>query len=732
MVPFRRGGVLTAVLGVLAVLGVVVAQPTPSSAAAGAAAPIGGAVSPPATWTVQGSGFGHGVGMSQYGAYEMARQGRTVRDILSFYYQGTTYDAVTDTDQITVNLLEAVTSVRVASTAVGSGSGPFTITVGAGRLTATQSSVATFTRTATGVQLKCSGCTGGSSLSGASAVVTWVGLNDTTVARTRLDVAGPAETLGDAAGWYAGGRLRVVPATATSLHAVLDARLHDEYLDYIRESPWSWPSPALQAQAAAARTYAMRAVQSGLLTSCACHVRDTSASQVFGGYPASGDLPYWPLWRTAVRAAASATKGYVIRYAGTPIVAYYSSSNGGYTQNNEDVWGGTPQPYLRARSDPYSRTSANPRRWWSRDVGQSELAAAFGLPDIVSLDLSDRTAGHGVRLAEGTSSGGLTATVTGEQLRSRLGLSGTWVRHATVRVAGTDRYQIAEQVSSRVSASATEAVLVSAYSSAVYDGIVAGPLAGTVKGPLLFSGVNTLPSATLRELDRRAGVLRTVHIVGGTASISDAVAGQLRSRGLTVKRISGSSRFEVAANVAAAIKARHPVTGVFVASGRVPADGLAAAGVGAALYMPILFTDTTSVPAATAHALTALAPTEIRIAGGGASVPTSVRTALGAYASSVIRLDGHNPYEVAASVADYHRQFFADPYEIVVVSGADTAYAEGIAASALRRLTVRIGVTNLPAVTAAVLQGTGALETVVVVGTTTTVPDSPVVRAAES
>ena len=40
-------------------------------------------------YVFEGRGFGHGVGMSQYGAREQARQGYSYRDILAFYFDGT-------------------------------------------------------------------------------------------------------------------------------------------------------------------------------------------------------------------------------------------------------------------------------------------------------------------------------------------------------------------------------------------------------------------------------------------------------------------------------------------------------------------------------------------------------------------------------------------------------------------------------------------------------------------
>ena len=44
----------------------------------------------PISWTFVGSGYGHNVGLSQWGAYAMAQQGKTYEEILAFYYPGTT------------------------------------------------------------------------------------------------------------------------------------------------------------------------------------------------------------------------------------------------------------------------------------------------------------------------------------------------------------------------------------------------------------------------------------------------------------------------------------------------------------------------------------------------------------------------------------------------------------------------------------------------------------------
>src|SRR4051794_7646161 len=148
-------------------------------------------------------------------------------------------------------------------------------------------------------------------------------------------------------------------------------------------------------------------------------------------------------WAAAVRATAPGrSTGTVVTYAGTPIDAVYFSSDGGRTENSEDVWA-NPLPYLRSVADPWSSRPANPLASWSRTRTQKQVAAAFGLPDVVALDLSDRTAGGGVRVAVATSSSGRTARLSGGRLAGLLTLPSRWLGRPAARTAGADRYAVA-------------------------------------------------------------------------------------------------------------------------------------------------------------------------------------------------------------------------------------------------------------------------------------------------
>lgn len=665
-------------------------------------------------WVLHGAGWGHGIGMSQYGAYEMARDGRLASQILAHYYTGTTYDAVADDTNISVNIAASAQSATVVSSALATGGGAFRVGIqgATGTMSGAAGGQVTFSRSGSNVVATCGTCTTATTLIGAKLYLVWDTLaQDKTLMR-----------LGSTS--YRDGTMWVTPGPSTGINVVNAVRLHDEYLDYIYESPWSWPVEALKAQAAAARGYALTKVAAGIRSACACHVYNTTADQVYGGYPSSANAPYWPNWRSAVRATGSTTTGYVSRYQGKVIQAFYSSSSGGRTENNEDVWQGSPIPYLRGVSDPWSLRPSNPARAWRQVAGAGSMASVFGLPDIARLDLSRRTVNGGVLTAVATSSGGVQKSVRGDSLRmisaSGSSFSGrvnsTMIGRLTARVSGSDRYEVAANVAARIPVGAGAAVLASGEAAAAFDASVSGPLSAAVNGPLLLTRAASLPGPTLAELDRRSTSLKTVYVVGGPASVSEAVLQQLRDRGLTVERMSGATRFDVSANVAREIKALNgTVPQVVIASGEQIADALGASGPAAALGYPILLTRAASLPDQTVQALDDTGPTWAHIVGGYVSVSPTVQSQLVARGMTVRRHGGSDRYEVAAAVASYFRGALTNA-EVVMTSGADEALADSLAAGSLQRLMLLTRATSLPDPTVGYLQTTPLLETVTVVG----------------
>jgi stage II sporulation protein D len=641
-------------------------------------------------WALSGSGWGHGVGMSQYGAWEMARDGYTAPQILGHYYTDTTYDLVADTAVISVNLRSAVSSSTMTTSALSSGGGSVTVT--AGGTTMTGGVGATLTARAqsggSGVTVTCATCSPVTAVTGSRVAVQW---DDN---RTLLAVDGTR---------YKDGRVSVTRAgTTTNLNVVAQVRVHDEYLDYIAEMPWSWHSEALKAQAAAARGYALSALARGLRTSCDCHLFDTSVSQVFGGYPSSANLPYWPRWTGAVRAAGSADRGYVVRHNGAIIEAFYSSSSGGRTQNNEDVWGGTARPYLRSVSDPWSLRSSNSRATWTAQRDPAAMASAFGLTDVARVDLSNRYVSGAVARATATSSAGSARTITGAQLSSRLGLFSSYVTRHSIRHGGPDRYATAAAVASAIPVSASAVVIASGEPDSLIDATVGGPLAGAVGAPILLTRLGALPPATVAELDRRSGSLRTAYILGSEGTVSETVATALRARGLTVVRLGGPNRYATARLVAAEVAKHRSVTSVVVAAGFAIPDVVSSSGPSAALGQPILLTRPTTLSPDAAASLSALRPTTAYLVGNWVTgaAESSIRSSV----PTVTRLSGSDRFGTAAAIARHFAPRLPTYNRVVISSGLDANLVDAISAGPLAQPMLFVRPTSVPPATTEAVQ----------------------------
>ena len=137
----------------------------------------------------------------------------------------------------------------------------------------------------------------------------------------------------------------------------------NRYLRGLAEMPGSFANEALRAQAIAARSYALVAVQArgqhhgyGSWAGCNCAVYATVRDQVYAGYPKEQGY-YGSRWVGAVRGTGSL----VVRYGTRVVQAFYSSSSGGYTSSNSQ-WGSDPLPWFPSRSDdPYDRAAAPTR-----------------------------------------------------------------------------------------------------------------------------------------------------------------------------------------------------------------------------------------------------------------------------------------------------------------------------------------------------------------------------------
>ena len=376
-----------------------------------------------------GSGYGHGVGMSQIGARGQALESKTAVEILNYYYPGTAVTAYPDNQLIRVNIANLVSSVTL--NAVGSigeirlyqgdiplseSPEPFGIYPG--------DTTALFTNFAGSVVPALS-----------SPTAKFAAINPAPAWTVRWDSATTTALLtnGATATQYKYGQIvfKSVTNLLSSYLAVTNTlRLHDEYLYGLGEVPSSWPAAALEAQAIAARTYALGKL-SRLRVECDCNIYNTTVDQNFVGYAKETEAIYGIKWREAVdRTFVDENNALVVTLEGKPIQAFYFSSSGGVTQNVVDVWG-SPLPYLTGVPDPWSLDPTINRRYalWSRFVPQSVMAQAFLLPNVVSFTINSRTQTGSISSITAISSTGATATINGELFRARVKLPSTWIHN---------------------------------------------------------------------------------------------------------------------------------------------------------------------------------------------------------------------------------------------------------------------------------------------------------------
>lgn len=209
------------------------------------------------------------------------------------------------------------------------------------------------------------------------------------------------------------------------------------------------------------------------------------------------------------------------------------------------------------------------------------------------------------------------------------------------RIAGPDRVQTAI-AASRGTFGITETVTV-ASARDFPDALAAGPLAGSLDGPLLL--VDDEVTDELRRELFRLGALGAV-IVGGPDAVSAEVEAQLADAGLATRRAAGGDRYATAAAVAAELGA--PTGEAFVASGERFPDALTAVPVAASSQSPILLVEQGAVPTSTHDALAALGVERTVVVGGPVAVSDEVARAL----PSATRVAGLNRYQTSVAVAE--------------------------------------------------------------------------------
>lgn len=363
-----------------------------------------------AQYRVEGRGWGHGIGMSQYGADGYAEHGWTYDQIIEHYFTGTKVAArpADGPASLRVLLQSYLAPARVEMTSMG------TVSQGDRSWSLFAGDVVEFR--AVGQKISVVRVRGGASTTLGS------GTEDPQVVPA---VDGGVKIL------FAADHAR----SGTSFRGTLSAHRFEgkvsivntvPFEHYVRgvvpdEMPPSWHAEALKAQAVAARSYALTHIGTSFSW---FDVYSDTRSQVYGGRDAE---------EATTDAAVAATEGLVARIGGASgdvATTFFFSTSAGRTANNEDVWGSSPYSYLRSVPSPYEQSSKY-FLWTGDDVHRytpAQIIAKLGGVNgrFRGIDVPLHSSGYAdSAVVRGT---GGNRTIDADDVQVKLGLRSTFFR----------------------------------------------------------------------------------------------------------------------------------------------------------------------------------------------------------------------------------------------------------------------------------------------------------------
>jgi stage II sporulation protein D len=333
-----------------------------------------------AVFVVTGHGWGHGVGMSQYGAYGYAQHGFPYAKIVAHYFPGTTLGPAPAT-KVRVLLANGKSTLKLSSAddfrVKGSDGTAHTVTAG------------TYTFTPK-LKVKVDNAATAKPLTGP--LVFQPGPSPLQLGSRHYRGAIQVDVVA--------GKLRAIDIVGLEqyLYGVVPS-----------EMPFDWAPEALKAQAVVARSYALASLRSG----------------AFELYPDTRDQMYLGVdhEKPSTTAAVDATAGKVVLYNGKVAKTYFFSTSGGRTASAQDIWG-ADVPYLVSVPDPYDTISPY-HNWGPVTFDGGKLARALHIPGPVQdVQTALNSSGRVMSMTVSTPPG--PRTFDGIPLRRLLGLRSTW------------------------------------------------------------------------------------------------------------------------------------------------------------------------------------------------------------------------------------------------------------------------------------------------------------------
>ena len=375
------------------------------------------AVTKSRTFQLSGLGFGHGIGMSQFGAEGMGRLGKSYRQIVKFYYPGTNFATTQASRQITVGLSGVVRSTPQGSAVV--------VIDRPGIRAWNRGDAISLPRRVGGAPVTSYRVARGSSglavyaVSSARASKVKGGLTGAVTWGTSGHISESKVAVGSASSSNRRYRGFIeVKRGSSGVLAISRLRLEDYLRSVVsHEVPSSWTAAALRAQAVAARSYALMSQANSRAANRPYDICDSTSCQAYG--PIGGETG-------AESRAVKATRGVHLRSGGQPVLAMYSSANGGYS-----VAGG--RPYLVAKRDPYDGVVTGTANWghkWTTKVRAGAIERAWpqiGRLQKVKVLGRDGNGQWGGRVQSvGLVGSRSTVTVSADSFRWAVGLKSTW------------------------------------------------------------------------------------------------------------------------------------------------------------------------------------------------------------------------------------------------------------------------------------------------------------------
>lgn len=693
-----------------------------------------------------GSGYGHGIGLGQWGAKGWADQGKTWQWISTYYYPGSTLGGIDDVN-VAVNLHRD-----------GKSLGSWTLRPSAGKRLSVSG---TWGKVDESFAIKLE--------SGPSIVAT--GSQGTVVRNLstyRFTVATDASPriiqVAEASGyrhqanlWYRGDMEIRYLSGGLQLRNVLGIEGYLKGVLPIEMGAVSWNREAHKAQAVVARSYAYYPYKDNRVLWC------STMDQAYAGY--SFELPEL---NAAVDATRIGGKGQVVTHAAAPtkydrvVQTFYYSSSGGHTANIEEIWPGTGYPsttyaYYKGVPDPYT-ASPNYDPWKTvKTVNGLDLAKALasrisapvgaGTTTWVRELVVTRFATGFVKSVDITwSNGQVTKGVSGTVFRQALSLPSTKFTTSAPydRVAFRTRYETAVEVSKQAypAGSAPKSVVIACGEDGKFaDALTASGLAGVTDGPVLLVRPDVIDSFVRDEVGRLKGLGATkAYVVGGVTSVAPGIESYLRSTfgSANVERLAGSpalgtDRYATAASVALKMKDLGVDTSaVLVASGETWTDAAIAGTISASSGRPVILVARQKLPDASRTTLGSLGAKESAVFGGPVTISDATISQLVAQTGETAptRRFGMvgGRYDVAVQAANWALSAFGHTAKSVYVSSgevfADSVTGGVLAANAKNPLVLTAGASVPRATESFLVAQKSAADRLVVVGGTLTITDS--------